>query len=115
MQNGLHEYAVDHTGFYVISKLFTQTLLIGRGDVTFLHVTYTKPSQNVEKLTCAHERFKSPFFLWLTQILKAVTMTMVTAITFFGHLCATQPYSKHSNSYRKRNTRAIYGGSRRAL
>jgi hypothetical protein len=53
------------------------------GDVTFPHVTYAKPSQNVEKLTCVHGRFKSPFFLWLIQILKAVTMIMVTAITFF--------------------------------
>jgi hypothetical protein len=74
---------VDHTGFCVFSKLSTQTFLIGRGDVTFLHVTYTKPSQNVEKLTCVHGRFKSPFFLWLIHILKAVTMTMVMAITFF--------------------------------
>jgi hypothetical protein len=73
MQNGPHVFKVDHTGFCVFSKLFTHTFLIGRGDVTFLHVTYTKPSQNVEKLTCAHERFKSPFFLWLMQILKAVT------------------------------------------
>ena len=76
-------FKVDHTGFCAFSKLFTQTFLIGRGDVTFLHVTYTKPSQNVEKLTCVHGRFKSPFFLWLIQILKAVTMIMVTAITFF--------------------------------
>ena len=83
MQNGPHEYKVDHTSFYVISKLFTQTFLIGRGDVTFLHVTYTKPSQNVEKLTCVHGRFKSPFFLWLIQILKAVAMIMVTAIACF--------------------------------
>jgi hypothetical protein len=78
MQNGPHVFKVDHRGFCVFSKLFTQTFLIGRGDVTFLHVTYTKPSQNVEKLTCVHGRFKSPFFLWLIQILKAVT-----TITFF--------------------------------
>jgi hypothetical protein len=77
-----HVFKVDHTGFCVFSKLFTQTFLIGRGDVTFLHVTYAKPSQNVEKLTCVHGRFKSPFFLWLMQNLKAVTMMMVTAITF---------------------------------
>jgi hypothetical protein len=62
MQNGPHVFKVDHTGFCVFSKLFTKTFLIGRGDVTFLHVTYTKPSQNVEKLTCVHGRFKSPFF-----------------------------------------------------
>ena len=83
MQNGPHVFKVDHTGFCVFRKLFTQTFLIGRGDVTFLHVTYTKPSQNVEKLTCVHGRFESPFFLWLIQILKAVTMIMVTAIKFF--------------------------------
>jgi hypothetical protein len=83
MQNGPHVFKVDHTGFCAFSKLFTQTFLIGRGDVTFLHATYTKPSQNVEKLTCARGRFKSPFFLWLTQVLKAVTMVMVTAIAFF--------------------------------
>jgi hypothetical protein len=83
MQNGPHVFKVDHTGFCVFSKLFTQTFLTGRGVVTFLHVTYTKPSQNVEKLTCVHGRFKSPFFLWLIQIMKAVTMIMVTAITFF--------------------------------
>ena len=58
MQNGPHVFKVDHTGFCVFSKLFTQTFLIGRGDVTFPHVTYTKPSQNVEKLTCVHGRFK---------------------------------------------------------
>jgi hypothetical protein len=83
MQNGPHVFKVDHTGFCVFRKLFTKTFLIGRGDVTFLHVTYTKPSKNVEKLTCAHGRFKSPFFLWLIQILKAVTMIMVTAIKCF--------------------------------
>jgi hypothetical protein len=42
MQNGPHEYAVDHTSFYVISKLFTQTFLIGHGDVTFLHIAYNR-------------------------------------------------------------------------
>jgi hypothetical protein len=80
MQNGPHAFKLDHTGFCVFSKLFTQTFLIGRGDVTFLHVTYTKPSQNVGKLTCVHGRFKSPLFLWLIQILKAVTMIMVRAL-----------------------------------
>ena len=83
MQNGPHEYAVDHTSFYVISKLFTQTFLIGRGDVTFLHIAYVKSTKNVGKLTCVFGRFKNPFFLWLIQILKAVTMIMVTAIAFF--------------------------------
>jgi hypothetical protein len=83
MQNGPHVFKVDHTSFHVISKLFTQKFLIGRGDVTFLHVAYTKHSQNIEKLTCVYGRFKNPFFLWLMQILKAVAMVMVTAITFF--------------------------------
>ena len=83
MQNGPHEYAVDHTSFYVISKLFTQTFLIGRGDVTFLHIAYVKSTKNVGKPTCVFGRFKNPFFLWLIQILKTVTMIMVTAIAFF--------------------------------
>jgi hypothetical protein len=85
MENGPHVFKVDHTSFYVISKLFTQTFLIGRGDVTFLYAAYTKHSQkkNVEKLTCVYGRFKNPFFLWLIQILKAVAMAMVTAIAFF--------------------------------
>jgi rRNA processing protein Gar1 len=91
MQNGPHEYTVDHTSFYVISKLFTQTFLIGRGDVTFLHIACVKSTKNVGKLACVFGRFKNPFFLWLIQILKAVTMIMVTAIAFFGHLRATQP------------------------
>jgi hypothetical protein len=52
MQNGPHEHAVDHTSFYVISKLFTQTFLIGRGDVTLLHAAYVKSTKNVGKPTC---------------------------------------------------------------
>jgi hypothetical protein len=44
MQNGPHDDKADHTSFYVISKLFTQTFLIGRGDVAFLHIAYTKYS-----------------------------------------------------------------------
>jgi hypothetical protein len=94
VQNGPHECAVDHTGFYVvISKLFTRTFLIGRGDVTFLHIAHVKSTKNVGKLTCAFGRFKNPFFLWLIQVLKAVTMIMVTAIAFFLviHSRATQP------------------------
>jgi hypothetical protein len=70
---------VDHTSCYVISKLFTQTpFLIGRGDATFLHVSY------VGKLTCVHGRFKDPFLLWLIQILKAVTTIMVYGDYIFG-------------------------------
>jgi hypothetical protein len=42
-----------------------------------------KPSKNIGKLTCVFGRFKNPFFLWLIQILKAVTVVMVTAIAFF--------------------------------
>ena len=83
MQNGPHEYAVDHTSFYVISKLFTQTFLIGRGDVTFLHIAYVKSTKNVGKLTCVFGRFKNPFFLWLIQILKAVAMGVVAACGIF--------------------------------
>jgi hypothetical protein len=83
MKNGPHEYAVDHTSFYVTRKLFTQTFLIGRGDVTFLHIAYVKSTKNVGKLTYVFGRFKNPFFLWLIQILKAVTTIMVTAIAFF--------------------------------
>jgi hypothetical protein len=30
----------------VISKLFTQTFLIGRGDVTFLHIACVKSTKN---------------------------------------------------------------------
>jgi hypothetical protein len=62
MKNGPHEYAVDHTRFCVIRKLLTQTFLIGRGDVTFLHIAYVKSTKNVGKLTCAFGRFKNPFF-----------------------------------------------------
>ena len=94
MQNGPHVSKVDHTGFYVITKVFTKTFLIGRGYVTFLHITYTEPSKNVGKLTrvtCVNGRFKNPFFLWLIEIFKAATMILVTAITFFGNLCAAQP------------------------
>ena len=79
--------------FYVISKLFKQTFLIGRGDVTFLHIAYVKSTKNAGKLTCVFGRFKNPFFLWLIQILKAVTMIMVTAITFFGQAWPTKPYT----------------------
>jgi hypothetical protein len=57
--------------------------LIGRGDVTLLHVAYAKSTKNAGKLTCVYGRSKDPFFLWLTQILKAVTMVVVTAIAFF--------------------------------
>jgi rRNA processing protein Gar1 len=82
MQNEPHESKADHTSFYVISKLFTQTFLIGRGNATFLYIAYVKSTKNVGKLTCVFGRFKNPFFLWLIQILKAVTMVMVTAIAF---------------------------------
>jgi hypothetical protein len=68
MQNGPHEPKVDHTSFYVINKLFTQTPLIGRGDVTFLHIAYVKSTKNVGKLTCIFGRFKNPFFLWLIRL-----------------------------------------------
>ena len=102
MQNGPHEYAVDHTSFYVISKLFTQTFLIGRGDVTFLHIAYVKSTKNVGKPTCVFGRFKNPFFLWLIQILKTVTMIMVTAIAFFWsfmygftYFCGVLPKKNH--------------------
>jgi rRNA processing protein Gar1 len=40
----------------------TQTFLIGRGDVTFLHIAYVKSTKNVGKLTCVFGRFKNPFF-----------------------------------------------------
>ena len=60
------------------------SLRVGRGDVTFLlHIAYVKSTKNVGKLACVFGRFKNPFFLWLIQILKAVTMIMVTAIAFF--------------------------------
>jgi rRNA processing protein Gar1 len=93
MQNEPHEYAVDHTSFYVISKLFTRAFLIGRGDVTFLHVAHVKSTKNVGKLTCVFGRFKNPFF--------SVANTDFEGgdgddghgdCFFFGHLCATQPY-----------------------
>jgi hypothetical protein len=43
-----------------------------------------KPSQTkIEKLTSVGRRFKSPFFLWLTQILKAVAMGVVAACGTF--------------------------------
>ena len=62
MQNGPREYAVDHTSFCAISKLFKQTFLIGRGDVTFLHIAHVKSTKNIGKLTCVFGRFKNPFF-----------------------------------------------------
>jgi hypothetical protein len=42
-----------------------------------------KPSQKIEKLTFVGRRFKSPFFLWLIQILKAVAMGVVAACGAF--------------------------------
>jgi hypothetical protein len=42
-----------------------------------------KPSQKMYKLTFFGRRFKSPFFLWLTQILKAVAMGVVAACGTF--------------------------------
>jgi hypothetical protein len=85
MQNGPPVSKADHASFNLIRKLFIQAFLIGRGDVTALHVAYTKSSKNFEKLTFDYGRFKSPPFLWLMQILKAVTMVMivVTAVACF--------------------------------
>jgi rRNA processing protein Gar1 len=67
--------------------------LIGRGDVTFLHIAYVKSTKNVGKLTCVFGRFKNPFFLWLIKILKAATMIMVTAIAFFLVIYAQPSHS----------------------
>jgi hypothetical protein len=36
--------------------------LVGRGNVTFLHIAYTKSSKNVGKLAFVYGRFKNPFF-----------------------------------------------------
>jgi hypothetical protein len=36
-----------------ISFILTQTFLIGRGDVAFLHIAYVKSTKNVGKLTYA--------------------------------------------------------------
>jgi hypothetical protein len=44
---------------------------------------YTKTLSKIEKLTFVGRRFKSPFFLWPIQILKAVMMIMAMAIAFF--------------------------------
>jgi hypothetical protein len=35
--------------------------LIGRGDITFLHIAHVKSTKNVGKLTCVFGRFKEPF------------------------------------------------------
>jgi hypothetical protein len=51
----------------------------GCGDVTSLYKNLVKN----RKLTFAGRRFKSPFFLWLIQILKAVTMGVVAACGTF--------------------------------
>jgi hypothetical protein len=55
--------------------------MIGRGDVTYAGSIIR--SENTGKPTFYHRRFKSPFFLWLTQILKAVAVIVVAAITLF--------------------------------
>jgi hypothetical protein len=52
----------------------------GCGDVTSLYKNLVK---KIEKLTFAGRRFKSPVFLWLIQILKAVTMGVVAACGTF--------------------------------
>jgi hypothetical protein len=58
--------------------------MIGRGDVAFLHIAYKKSNKRIEKLTFNGRRFKSPFFVWLIQILEAVKMVVAAAITFLG-------------------------------
>jgi hypothetical protein len=47
------------------------------------HLPIQKPSQKRKNLTFIGRRFRSPFFLCLTQILKAVTTGVVAAIALF--------------------------------
>ena len=62
MRNGPHEYAVDHTSFYVTSKLFTQTFLIGRGEVTSLHIAYVKSTKKCRKTNLRVRAIQEPVF-----------------------------------------------------
>jgi hypothetical protein len=62
MQNGPYVSKVDHTGFCVFSKLFTQTFLIGRGDVTYLHVAYARPSQKFRETNLRVRAIQEPVF-----------------------------------------------------
>jgi hypothetical protein len=53
---------MDHTSFYVISKLFTQTFLIGRGDVTSLHIAYVKSTKKCRKTSLRIRPIQEPVF-----------------------------------------------------
>jgi hypothetical protein len=64
-------FSLIHTWFFVLflckmdhlhQNLFTQTFMIGLGDVTFLHIAHEKSNENTGKLTFNYRRFKSPFF-----------------------------------------------------
>jgi hypothetical protein len=60
-----------------IKKFCPQNAFWGLGWLWRRHLPVQKPSQKIEKLTFSGRRFKSPFFLWLIQILKAVAMGVV--------------------------------------
>jgi hypothetical protein len=60
-----------------IQSFTPKNVFWGLYDATF---PMQKPSQILGKLTFSGRRFKSPFFLWLIQILKAVAMGVVTVI-----------------------------------
>ena len=60
---------MDHTNTQWTTRAFTQLasylhkrFLIGRGDVTFLHIACVKSTKNFGKLTCVFGRFRNPFF-----------------------------------------------------
>jgi hypothetical protein len=45
IRNGPPVSKVDHTGFYLIYKFFTQTFVIGLGGVAFLNIAHVKPTR----------------------------------------------------------------------
>jgi hypothetical protein len=93
MQNGPHEYAVDHTSFYVISKLFTQTFLIGRGEVTSLHIAYVKSTKKCRKTNLRVRAIQEPVFpVANTDFEGGDDDHGYGDCIFFCHLCATKPY-----------------------
>jgi hypothetical protein len=52
MQNGPPLSKMVHMSFYLIQQLFTKPFVVGRGDVTSLHIA-CKSSKNVRKLAFA--------------------------------------------------------------
>jgi hypothetical protein len=69
--------------FPIALKLFTKKFLIGSINRMRRHLLIQKPSQKHKNLTSESKRFRSPFFLCLIQILKAVAMGVVASIELF--------------------------------